>query len=201
MSMKRLLLLADVVDPDAVEAELDELGEPVADARPGRPRRAPARARPRGARKRAASSKCSGSSRSQHTGGCEHVGPPLVVGDGQRLVVGRRPRHVHLQVAPACRRHRRRRNASSTPRSTSASWLTVISPSAQPPTQRGRLPATRRRRSAAAACGGSVHRRARSTRDQPVVGDLLAGEQRPHHLDALGQAAVAHRPCPASGRR
>ena len=28
----------------------------------------------------------------------EHVGAPLVVGDGHRLVVGRRPRHVHLEV-------------------------------------------------------------------------------------------------------
>ena len=96
------LLLTDMVDPDAVEAELGEFDEPVAQmGRIGRDQDPVVHVL--GAHVTRRFVEVGRQLEVPAHRGREHVGPPLVVGDGQRLVVGVGPRHVDLQVARLAR--------------------------------------------------------------------------------------------------
>ena len=110
----------------------------------------------------------------------------------RRLVVGGGPRHVHLEVdrlavpAPS-------RNASRTRAASAGSWFTVISAvGPASPTHAavaGDTAAPSRR-------GGAGRQRPQPgpvDLDEPVVGHLLAGEQRPDDVDALAEPGRARR--------
>ena len=138
---------------------------------------------------RAASSNCDGQLEVPRELGAEHVRPPLVVRDRQRRRPRRRPttgapaQHAGLPSPPPSR------NASTTRRSVSTGWLTVIKPSAHPDDAR-RLLRHRGAEQRAAASAGRLHSspdpRGRARRDR----DLLAAQQRADHLDAFEQARV-----------
>ena len=92
------LLLADVVHVDVVEAEVEAARWMRVGVLRGVGRDEHAASRHASGRTCfAASSKASTVSRSQHTGGANTFDAPLVVRDRERLVVGGRPAHVHLQ--------------------------------------------------------------------------------------------------------
>ena len=91
----------------------------------------------------------------------------------------------------ACRRRRPRGTRRASAAAARRGALTVASPSAHSPPQRAVSSLT-----AAPSSGGGVGRQRPQPRavdvDEPVVRDLLAGEQRAHHVDALAQPRVAH---------
>ena len=119
----------------------------------------------------------------------EHVGAPLVVGDGQRLVVGVGPRHVDLQVAGSAR------PATGVERVEDvAERVGLLVDRDQPVGPRpGDLGRGRRHRCTdqRRRFGGQRVEAGAVDGDQPVVADLLAGEQGAHHRDALGETLVA----------
>ena len=115
----------------------------------------------------------------------EDVRAPLVVGDGQRLLVGRRPAHVHLQHLAPFRPERVEQTLERLDRRVDRRQ--PVGPLRAP----GRGLLAHRR--------AQQRRRYRRQRPQPravdhhvpVVRDLLAAEERAHDVHALAQARRA----------
>ena len=191
-SMNAPLLLADVVQVDGVEPELGELGDPGRVPRRGRRRSARARACPPGRTWVAAMSNCLDGREVPGQRGREDVGPPLVVGDRAAPPRRWRPRRGAPGPRPACPRRRARGRPPSIRSRCSRGWLIVISPSAHSPAKRRRLDRHRRRQQRR-RLGGKGPQPGPVDRDEPVVVDHLAGEQRPDDVDALAQPGVADR--------
>ena len=129
----------------------------------------------------------------------EDVAAPLVVGDRLGLGLVGRPAQVHLQVqrpAPA----RVPVGVDHLAAGARAAALTVISPSAHSAHQRAVATLT----AAPISGGGSAGTRPQPgpvDGDQAVVADLLAAQQRPDDVDALAQPRVAHVLARPAGRR
>ena len=119
----------------------------------------------------------------------EHVRAPLVEGDGERLVLRRRPRQVHLQVhrlaVPAAGAERVDDGAQDVRRLGHRDQAVGPSTDRRGGRRRHRGADQRRR------CGRQRPQPRLVDGDQAVVGDLLAGEQGTHHGDALLEAAGA----------
>ena len=161
-----LLVLADVVQVDAVEADADEPGDPLARARRHRARSAP----PRASRRRPARPPPRRTPRAARCPSTRAARPGRCATDPSR---SRGPRHpsARARCAPAARPVRGRRargTPSSTSRSASGACATVARPSAHPASQ----PAVSALTAAPSSGGGSagrLHTRASCTRDVPVV--------------------------------
>ena len=189
-SMNALLLLADVVQVDLVEAELGDSASRSACAPRSAEMWTTCVARRSGGTCSATASNVAGGVEVPADRRREDVAAPLLVRDRLGLASSGAQRQVDLQCEVAPRRPRRGRRRSSGAASR-CGCVTVISPSAHVRAPRGRRLADR---------GADQRRRGRRPgpqpgpvdRDQPVVGDLLAAQQGADDVDALAQPGVAH---------
>ena len=147
----------------------------------------------------ATASKCGRQSRGPRGRRVEHVRAPLLVGDRPRPRPRRRRRRGgpggdRLALAAALPEgvdHRRRRLVRL------VDGDQAVGPPAHPS---GRWPRSRPAPTSSGGSSGRSQSRARSTRDQAVVGDLLTRQQAAHDLDALHAAAGCGPPCSATAR-
>ena len=168
-------------------------------ARPRRPRSAETSTPERtssGRTKRAASSNASTVWRSHGIGGWKRLVRHWSYAMSSASLA-RRPREMNLEERRLARR--RLRGTLRARPSCSRGWLSDHEP-VGPVRGPARRLGTDRRRDQRRRLGGQRPQPRAVDRDQPVVVDHLAGQQRAHHVDALAQARCGS-PCPATLRR